>query len=106
MIGLDPNRSLNSFNPFLALSIAVTRQDEFGNVYGEEQKLSRLEALRAVTAHPAWLCFEEANRGSLEKGKLADLVILDRDYLECPENEIREIEPTLTMVGGRVVFEK
>ena len=106
MIGLDPDRSMNSFNPFLALSIAVNRKDEFGRVYGEGQKLTRLEALRTVTINPAWLGFDESVKGSLEPGKLADLVVLDRDYLTCEEHEMKNIHPILTMVGGRVVFEK
>ncbi len=105
MIGLDPDRAMNAFNPFLALYIAVTRKNDHGRVYGEHQKLSRMEALRAVTASAAWLSFDEAHMGSLEPGKLADLVVLDRRYLECPEEEIRRIRPLLTMVGGEVVFE-
>ena len=86
------------------LYAGVTRKDDFGNVYGEDQKLTRMEALRTVTANPAFLSFDEKIKGSLEPGKLADLVVLDRDYLECPEEEIREIKATLTMVGGKVVY--
>ncbi len=106
MEGLDPDHAINSFNPFLMLYAAVTRKDEFGNVYGEDQKLTRMQALRTVTLNPAFLSFDEKTKGSLEPGKLADLVVLDRDYLECPDSEIREIEPVLTMVGGKVVFRK
>ena len=105
MIGLDPDRAMNAFNPFLMLYVAVTRRDDFGNVHGEHQKLTRLEALRTVTAHAAWQSFDEEVKGSLEPGKLADFVVLDRDYLECPKEEIREIQPVKTVVGGRVVFE-
>lgn len=104
MVGLDPNRSMNSFNPFLMLYIAVSRKDEFGNVYGEHQKLTRLQALRTVTMHAAWQSFDEQNKGSLEVGKLADLVILDRDYLACAEDDIRNILPLETIVGGKTVF--
>ena len=106
MSGLDPYHSINSFNPFLMLYAAVSRKDDFGNVYGEDQKLTRMEALRTVTMNPAFMSFDEKIKGSLEVGKLADLVVLDSDYLECTEEEIREIKPTLTMVGGKVVFEK
>jgi predicted amidohydrolase YtcJ len=106
MEGLDPDHAINSFNPFLMLYAAVTRRDDFGNVYGEDQKLTRMEALRTVTLNPAFLSFDEKVKGSLEPGKLADLVVLDRDYLECPDSEIRNIKPVLTMVGGKVVFRR
>ena len=73
---------------------------------------------RDPTVFPAWEVLQMATIegaqavglgdevGSLEPGKLADLVVLDHDYLDCPEDEIREIKPTLTMVGGKVVFER
>lgn len=104
MRGLDPDHSMNSFNPFLQLSIAVTRRDTYGNVYGERQKLTRLEALRCMTTNAAWLSFDEDIKGSLQPGKLADFVVLDRDYFTCPEEEIAEIKPVLTVVGGDVTF--
>ena len=53
----------------------------------------------------AYLMFREDDLGTLEAGKLADLVVLDRDYMAVPEDEIFNIVPVLTMVGGRVVFE-
>lgn len=104
MVGLDPNRAMNSFNPFLTLSIAVSRKDQFGNVYGAHQKLTRLEALRTLTMHAAWQSFDEQIKGSLEPGKLADLVILDRNYLTCSEENIRNILPLETIIGGKTVF--
>ncbi len=106
MVGLDPDRAMNSFNPFLMLYIAVSRKDQFGNVYGEHQKLTRAEALRTLTMHAAWQSFDEDTKGSLEAGKLADLVILDRDYLTCIENDIRKIKPLETMIGGKTVFRR
>ena len=55
---------------------------------------------------PDQLDFNEKTRGSLEPGKLADLVVLDRDYLNCPDRELSQIKVLMTMVGGRVVFER
>ncbi len=106
MVGLDPDRAMNSFNPFLMLYIAVSRKDQFGNVYGEHQKLTRAEALRTLTMHAAWQSFDEKTKGSLEAGKLADLVILDSNYLTCPEEDIRKIKPLETIVGGKTVFRR
>ncbi len=58
----------------------------------------------AHTRSNAYLFFQEKNLGTLEVGKLADLVVLDRDYMTVPAAEIKRIEPTMTMVGGRVVL--
>ncbi len=106
MEGLDPNHAMNSFNPFLQVYLAVSRLSAQGRVYGPRQKVSRIAALRMVTATAAYLDFNEAKIGSLEPGKLADLAVLDRDVLTCPEPEIRRVKVLLTMVGGKVVFER
>lgn len=104
MNGFDPDYSMNAFNPFLALSIAIRRKDIQGNVYGPHQKLSREQALRCMTIDAAYISFEEKVKGTLEVGKLADLVVLDRDFLKCPENEIRQIKPLMTVVDGKIVY--
>ena len=70
-----------------------------------DETLTREEALTAHTRSNAYLFFQEKTLGSLEVGKQADLVVLDRDYMTVPAAEIRRIKPTMTMVGGRVVFE-
>jgi len=69
------------------------------------QRLTRTEALRAYTYGSAWLAFAEDDRGTLEAGKLADLAVLDRNYLDVPSEEIGDIRSVLTMVGGRAVFD-
>lgn len=106
MIGFDPDRAMNSFRPALMLDIAVNRRDDRGTVYGEHQRLSRLDALRTLTVWPAWLSFDEEKLGTFEPGKLADFAVLDRDYLTCPAEEIRKIEVVKTVMGGEVVFEE
>jgi predicted amidohydrolase YtcJ len=103
MIGMDPNHAMNSFNPFLQAYIAVTRRNQQGEVWGEDQKISRMEALRAITHTAAWMSFSEQAIGSIEPGKFADLAVIDRDYLGCPEEDIRKIKVLLTMVGGKIV---
>ena len=64
-----------------------------------------IDALRCMTTNAAWLSFDENRLGSLQPGKLADLVVLDRDYLTCPEEQIRLIKPTTTIVGGNIVYQ-
>ncbi len=82
----------------------VTRDTMTGGVLGPDQRISRPEALRALTAANAYLTFEENEKGSIEPGKLADLVVLSDDLLTCPADRLRTIRVLLTMVGGRVVF--
>jgi predicted amidohydrolase YtcJ len=97
---------MNSFNPFLMLSIGVTRKTLAGNVHGPQQGLSRTDALRTVTLWPAWLGFHEKERGTLEVGKLADLVVLDGNYLTCPDDAIAKLGVERTIVGGVTVHQK
>ena len=65
--------------------------------------VSRLEALRLYTANAAWISFDEAKRGTLEPGKVADLAVLDHAYLDMPAEQIHTIQSVLTMTGGKVV---
>jgi len=83
----------------------ITRKTITAGVLGPDQKITREEALRLYTIGSAYFSFEEDTRGSIELGKLADLVILDKDILTCPEEEIINIRPLKTMVGGNFVFE-
>jgi predicted amidohydrolase YtcJ len=106
MFGLDPNTSLNPFNPFLTMYVAVTRRTEGGRVIGPEQAITREQALRMMTIDAAYLTFDEARKGSIEVGKLGDLAVLSDDLLTVPAERIRDIVPETTVVGGRVVYER
>jgi predicted amidohydrolase YtcJ len=68
------------------------------------QTISREDALIAHTRKNAYLIFREDRLGSIQPGKLADLVVLDRDYLTVPEEEIKDITAVMTIVGGRIVY--
>ncbi|MBI4622792.1 MAG: amidohydrolase family protein, partial [Verrucomicrobia bacterium] len=105
MMGLDPDRAMQPYNPFLAMYIAVTRKTESGRVHGPEQRVSRQDALRMMTIDAAYLSFDEKKRGSIEVGKLADLAILTDDFMQCPEEQIRRIKVTTTVVDGKVVHD-
>ncbi len=106
MIGHDKNSAVNPYNPFLSLWTEVTRLTTAGKVMHPEQRISRAEALKTHTIWAAYLQFAEKERGSIEPGKLADMVVIDRDYLTCPEAEIREIQPIITVIDGRVAYRR
>ena len=104
MVGWEKNTAVNAYNPFLGMWIAITRKTAQGGVVHPEERLTREEALKMYTVWAAYLQHAERDRGSVETGKLGDLVVVDRDYLTCPEDDIRTIEPIMTIVGGRVVY--
>ena len=89
-------------NPFLTLWWAVT-----GKILPDREvqrgKITREQALIAHTRSNAFLLFKEKDLGSLEPGKLADFLVLDRDYLTIPADQIKDLRPVLTVVGGKVV---
>jgi predicted amidohydrolase YtcJ len=92
------------FDPLLGIWSFVTRQTRAAGVIGLAERVSRAEALRMYTLNAAYLTFEEELKGSLEPGKLADLVILDGDPLTCATDEIAGLSVATTVVGGRVTF--
>jgi predicted amidohydrolase YtcJ len=106
MLGLDLNEALNPFNPFLTMYTATTRRTESGQVSNAAESVSRQEALRMMTSMAARFSFDEKNRGSIETGKLGDFVVLDDHFLTCPPDRLRTIAADLTVIGGRVVFER
>jgi predicted amidohydrolase YtcJ len=69
------------------------------------QTIGREDALIAHTRKNSFFVFQENELGSIQPGKLADLVVLDRDYLTIPADQIKDIRPVMTMVGGRVVHD-
>ena len=86
----------------------MTRKDQDGKPEGgwfPENCITREAALRSYTEWAAYGQFEEALKGTIEKGKLADFVVLDRDIMNCPEDEIKEIQVQKTVVGGKVVYQ-
>ena len=104
VFGLGTDATIVShYSPFITLGWVVSGLDAGGNRVLDET-LTREEALIAHTRSNAYLFFQENALGSLEVGKQADLVVLDRDYMTVPAAQIKHIRPTLTMVGGRVVY--
>ena len=102
-IELDKPYENTDATAFDALSWSITRQAIDGKVYAQDEKISRQLALKTATIWGAYYVLKESALGSLETGKLADFLVLDRDYLTVPEGEIEDIRILMTMVGGRVV---
>lgn len=102
--GTDANRA-TSYNPWIGLHWLLTGKTLGGaKLQGEKNLLDRTEALRLFTAGGAWISSEETKKGTLEAGKLADLVVLSGDYFSMPVDEVKDLESVLTMVGGKVVY--
>lgn len=102
--GTDGTR-VSSYNPWVALQWLVTGKTVGGmQLFAEDNKLTREEALRLFTVGAAWFSQEEQVKGRIAPGQFADFVILDADYFKVAEEQIRDIESVLTVVDGKVVY--
>jgi predicted amidohydrolase YtcJ len=96
-------------NPMLGLYAAVTRQDSSGNPSGgwtAGERMTRAEAIASFTRHAAWAAHAETQTGSIEAGKLADLVVLSKDVMQIPAQEILTTTVRMTIIGGEIVYER
>jgi hypothetical protein len=102
--GTDATR-VSSYNPFLSLYWLVTGKTIGGlSLYPEKNRLARAKALELYTVGSSWFSTEDDKKGSLAQGQLADLAVLSSDYFSIPEEEIKNLESVLTIVGGKVVY--
>jgi len=92
-------------NPIESFHASVTRKLASGATFFPKQCMTREEALRSYTRDGAYAAFEEGIKGTLTPGKLADIVILSKDIMTCPDDEIRKAKVEFTIVGGRVRYE-
>lgn len=100
-------RAINPYNPFLGMATAITRRGRwFDGQLHPEQALSRKQAIRLYTINNAYILFLDDQLGTLEPGKLADLIILDRDLLTCPEEEIVGTQVLATYLGGKTIYQR
>jgi predicted amidohydrolase YtcJ len=99
-------RSVNPYNPFLGMATAITRRAKgYDGQLHPEEALSREQAIRFYTANNAYILFLDKLVGSLEAGKQADLIVVDRDLLTCPEDQIRDTRVLQTYLAGKLVHE-
>jgi predicted amidohydrolase YtcJ len=92
--------------PLIGLYAAVTRKGMSGAVHGVEEAVSIQDAIRMYTANGPYLTFEEKTKGTIEVGKLADLIVLDRDPLTIAPEQLLRTQVDLTIVGGNIVFDR
>jgi hypothetical protein len=92
-------------NPWQHIYFAVTGVNSFGDHVNGDQQISRQEALRLFTRQNSWFLRMEDRLGTIEPGKLADVVVLDRDYFAVPDAQIRDIRSVITIVDGRIVHD-
>jgi predicted amidohydrolase YtcJ len=91
-------------NPWFSIYYMTTGKDNQGNLINPGQTLTRLEALSLYTTGSAWFTYTEDQLGSIEQGKLADLVVLSDDYLEIDDEALKDLHSVLTIVDGKIVY--
>jgi predicted amidohydrolase YtcJ len=97
---------VTSYSPFVQIYEAVTRKTSSGQLVAPEEAIGVMDALRLYTWNGAYLGKEEDLKGSIEVGKLADMVVIDRDILSVPHEQIRDIRVEITIVGGEIVYQR
>jgi predicted amidohydrolase YtcJ len=91
-------------DPIASYYSTVTRKSADGKVFYPDQRMNRMEALRSYTVANAYAAFEEDIKGSLTRGKLADVTVLTKDITTIPEEQIKTAKVAYTIIGGRVVY--
>jgi predicted amidohydrolase YtcJ len=93
-------------NPIACFYAAVSRKTLDGRAFETDQKMSRDEALRCYTIDAAYAVFEESKKGSIKAGKFADFTVLDQDIMNIPEDKILKTKVMMTIIDGRIQFQK
>jgi hypothetical protein len=92
--------------PMVGLYAAITRKGPSGTVYGSEEKVSMVDAIRMYTRNGPYLTWEEHKKGTLEAGKLADMIVLDQNPLTVAPEHIMDIKVDMTIIGGKILYDR
>jgi len=106
MISAHSDHPCAPFPPLMAIHALVNRKTKAGKPIGQKQKISVIEALKLYTSHAAFHSFDENMLGSIEPGKLADLVVLGEDILGVPTETIINIPIEMTIIEGKIVYKR
>ncbi len=106
MVKLDSKASINPYNPFLGMYVLTTHKSERDTCFMPEESISRMEALATYTINGACKSGEEDIKGSIEAGKLADFTVLKKSFLKCTDEELRDMEVDMTVLGGKTVYQE
>ena len=106
MIAAHSDHPCAPYPPLMAIHALVNRVTRKGRPIGQSQRVSVVEALKLYTVHSAYQQLDEDRLGSIEEGKLADMVVLGRDILTVPTEEIIDIPLDMTIIDGRVVYKR
>ncbi len=101
---VDAGINVSQEGEWNGIELMITRKDRDGKVWGPDQRLDRETALRVSTQNGANYVLKGDKLGSIEPGKLADLVVIDSDFLSMPVEDISEIQSLLTLLGGKFIF--
>ena len=96
--------SITPLNPFMTMWTATNRKTKNGKILGESERVSNLDALKAITINAAWQLGEENSKGTLESGKIADLVILNKNPLETPKENLLDLKVIETIKNGKTIY--
>ncbi|KKN35797.1 hypothetical protein LCGC14_0780110 [marine sediment metagenome] len=105
-ISAHSDHPCSPYQPLMAIHALVNRKTKLGEKIGQSQKISVKEALKLYTTHAAYHSFDENNLGSIEPGKLADMVILGEDILTIPTERIIDIPIDMTIIDGRIIYNR
>ncbi|MNX63321.1 N-substituted formamide deformylase precursor [compost metagenome] len=108
-LALGSDFPVEHFNPMYGFHAAVARVDKKGSPdqgFQMQDAISREDALRGMTIWAAYSCFQEKKRGSIEAGKDADFVVLEQDILKIPNEQLRNVKTTRTVIAGETVFNR
>jgi predicted amidohydrolase YtcJ len=106
MVTNGTDAPVEDVDPIASYYSTVSRKLTDGSVFFADQRMSRMEALKSYTINTAYAAFEEGSRGSLKTGKYADMVVLSKDIMTVPEDQIPTTEVIYTIVGGKVRYKK
>jgi hypothetical protein len=104
--GGNNDYAVTDYSPMVQIYEAVVRKTMTGQLVSPEESIGVMDAIRVYTWNGAYIGKEEDIKGSIEPGKLADMVVLDRDILTVPQEEIKDIQVITTMVDGKIVYQR